>query len=68
MTGNNNLCFQHEKGSCLLLDYLISDNNLENEFLQHGLKLPEDVTFIKEMIFGPLSQNDASADNGNRVS
>ncbi|XP_076811016.1 deoxynucleoside triphosphate triphosphohydrolase SAMHD1-like isoform X2 [Clavelina lepadiformis] len=45
---------QHEKGSCMMLDYLIDENNLKAEFESYGLSLTVDLVFIKEMIMGPF--------------
>lgn len=40
-----------------MLDYLIEDNNLEKDFEKYGLKLPQDLIFIKEMINGPETED-----------
>uniref|UniRef100_UPI0037E970E9 deoxynucleoside triphosphate triphosphohydrolase SAMHD1-like isoform X1 n=3 Tax=Semicossyphus pulcher TaxID=241346 RepID=UPI0037E970E9 len=42
--------WKHEKGSCDMFDHLVKCNNLEQEMKDCGLELPEDLTFIKEMI------------------
>ena len=38
-----------------MLDFIINDNNLVPVFAQNGLT-EIDITFVKEMIFGPLHQ------------
>jgi len=45
--------WRHEKTSLDMLDFIIKDNNLMPVFAQHGLT-EIDVTFVKEMIFGPF--------------
>lgn len=42
-----------------MFDHLVNENNLKPLMEQHGLKLPEDLDFIKEQIIGPL-KNGAS--------
>jgi len=44
--------WRHEKTSLDMLDFIIRENNLMPVFLQHGLT-ENDVTFVKEMIYGP---------------
>ncbi|CAJ1085056.1 deoxynucleoside triphosphate triphosphohydrolase SAMHD1-like [Xyrichtys novacula] len=46
--------WKHEKGSCDMFDYLVDTNNLEPKMIKYGLVPKEDITFIKEMFFGPL--------------
>uniref|UniRef100_A0A7N6AGW0 Deoxynucleoside triphosphate triphosphohydrolase SAMHD1 n=1 Tax=Anabas testudineus TaxID=64144 RepID=A0A7N6AGW0_ANATE len=41
--------WKHENASVLMFDYLVTDNNLEPVMKQHGLVLPEDLDFIKEI-------------------
>ncbi|XP_065817363.1 deoxynucleoside triphosphate triphosphohydrolase SAMHD1-like isoform X7 [Labrus bergylta] len=48
--------WKHEKGSCDMLDHLLKENNLKPVMEKYGLK-PKDVTFIKEMIAGPLQES-----------
>ncbi|XP_056129818.1 deoxynucleoside triphosphate triphosphohydrolase SAMHD1 [Lampris incognitus] len=48
------ITWKHENASLDMFDYLVSDNGLEPVFEQYGLKLPEDLIFIKEQIAGPL--------------
>nr|XP_029131250.1 deoxynucleoside triphosphate triphosphohydrolase SAMHD1-like [Labrus bergylta] len=48
--------WKHEKGSCDMLDHLLKENNLKPVMEEYGLK-PKDVTFIKEMIAGPLQES-----------
>lgn len=43
----------HEKTSLDMLDFIIKDNNLLPVFAQNGLT-EIDITFVKEMIFGPF--------------
>jgi len=45
--------WRHEKTSLDMLDFIIKDNDLMPVFAQHGLA-ENDVTFVKEMIFGPF--------------
>ena len=44
---------QHEEGSCTLLDQLIENNGLKDEFFKYGLNVDEDLPFIKELINPP---------------
>lgn len=37
-----------------MFDYLVEDNDLRPVMKEHGLVLPEDLTFIKEQIAGPM--------------
>ncbi|XP_068119754.1 deoxynucleoside triphosphate triphosphohydrolase SAMHD1-like [Hyperolius riggenbachi] len=46
--------FKHESASVEMFDHLIQSNGLESVMKEYGL-LPEDLTFIKEQIAGPLS-------------
>ena len=39
-----------------MFDYLIKENNLSAEFEKYQVK-DNDITFIKEQIFGPLGDN-----------
>jgi len=45
----------HEKTSIDLLDYIIEENNLMTTFESHGLTR-NDITFVKELIYGPLKE------------
>lgn len=47
--------WSHEKTSLDMLDFIINDNNLVPVFAQNGLT-ENDITFVKEMIFGPFHQ------------
>ncbi|XP_065808325.1 deoxynucleoside triphosphate triphosphohydrolase SAMHD1-like [Labrus bergylta] len=48
--------WKHERGSRLMLDHLVKENNLK-PMMKYGLKPEEDITFIKEMIAGPLQES-----------
>ncbi|XP_061082911.1 deoxynucleoside triphosphate triphosphohydrolase SAMHD1-like [Conger conger] len=48
------LGWKHETASVQMLDHLLDKNNLRTKLPDHGLKLPEDLVFIKEQIAGPL--------------
>ena len=50
---------QHETASREMFDYLVNDNDLKPVMEQYGLKLPEDQTFIREMIAGHQETNAA---------
>jgi len=45
----------HEHASIAMLDHLIAENNLEEEFIKHGLDPDADVHFIKELVLGDAS-------------
>ncbi|XP_061836498.1 deoxynucleoside triphosphate triphosphohydrolase SAMHD1 [Nerophis lumbriciformis] len=49
--------WKHEKASIDMFDYLLDKNNLKPLMEEHGLVLPEDLNFIKELILGPLITN-----------
>ncbi|XP_060912854.1 deoxynucleoside triphosphate triphosphohydrolase SAMHD1-like [Labrus mixtus] len=49
--------WKHEKGSCDMLDHLVKENNLKPAMKQSGLIPEKDITFIKEMIAGPLQES-----------
>ena len=49
------LC-QHEDGSVMMLDHLLEENGLREEFGKYELK-EQDIDFIKEMIAGPLQEH-----------
>ncbi|KAM9350985.1 deoxynucleoside triphosphate triphosphohydrolase SAMHD1-like [Symphorus nematophorus] len=53
--------WKHENASRDMFAYLVKCNNLEPVMEQHGLLLPEDQVFIKEMIAGPLDSSMAQA-------
>jgi len=46
----------HEKTSIDLLDYIIEENDLMPTFESHGLTR-NDITFVKELIYGPLKED-----------
>uniref|UniRef100_A0A3Q3F3B2 HD domain-containing protein n=1 Tax=Labrus bergylta TaxID=56723 RepID=A0A3Q3F3B2_9LABR len=48
---------KHERGSRLMLDHLVEQNNFKPTMKKYGLKPEEDITFIKEMIAGPLQES-----------
>ena len=48
--------WRHEKTSLAMFDYLIEENNLLPVFEKHGFD-DKDLTFIKELINGPLEEN-----------
>ncbi|XP_077369629.1 deoxynucleoside triphosphate triphosphohydrolase SAMHD1 [Festucalex cinctus] len=54
-----NISWKHETASLDMLDYLVKKNELEPLLKQHGLVLPQDLDFIKELIAGPLETNAA---------
>ncbi|XP_060912852.1 deoxynucleoside triphosphate triphosphohydrolase SAMHD1-like isoform X1 [Labrus mixtus] len=49
--------WKHEKGSCDMLDHLVEQNNLKPAMKKYGLIPEKDMTFIKEMIAGPLHES-----------
>ncbi|XP_035244256.1 deoxynucleoside triphosphate triphosphohydrolase SAMHD1-like isoform X3 [Anguilla anguilla] len=49
--------WKHEMASVQMFDYLLQENYLPPVMEQHGLILPEDLDFIKELIAGPLEQH-----------
>ncbi|XP_067329999.1 deoxynucleoside triphosphate triphosphohydrolase SAMHD1-like isoform X2 [Channa argus] len=62
--------WKHEEASIKMFDYLVSNNNLEPVMKECGLKLPEDLVFIKQMIGGPLdtaAQDDQLSDGGRQI-
>ncbi|XP_077410816.1 deoxynucleoside triphosphate triphosphohydrolase SAMHD1 [Vanacampus margaritifer] len=54
-----NISWKHEKASLDMFEYLVTKNELEPLMEQHGLVLPQDMDFIKELIAGPLETNAA---------
>ncbi|XP_023654519.1 deoxynucleoside triphosphate triphosphohydrolase SAMHD1 isoform X1 [Paramormyrops kingsleyae] len=48
------LKWKHEKASVEMFDHMVEVNGLKGVMEQYGLKLPEDLVFIKEQIAGPL--------------
>nr|XP_040049338.1 deoxynucleoside triphosphate triphosphohydrolase SAMHD1-like [Gasterosteus aculeatus aculeatus] len=42
--------WKHEKASVEMFDHLVADNDLQPVMKEHGLKLPEDLDFIKELM------------------
>ncbi|XP_056446295.1 deoxynucleoside triphosphate triphosphohydrolase SAMHD1-like [Gadus chalcogrammus] len=48
----------HEKASLDMLKHLIAVNNLKPVLEENGLVLPEDLDFIKELIFGKMTDPD----------
>ncbi|AWP09820.1 putative deoxynucleoside triphosphate triphosphohydrolase SAMHD1 isoform 2 [Scophthalmus maximus] len=55
------ITWKHENASVTMFDHLVKENDLNQLMTQHGLVLPEDLTFIKEQIGGPLDTNAAQA-------
>uniref|UniRef100_A0A8D3A957 HD domain-containing protein n=1 Tax=Scophthalmus maximus TaxID=52904 RepID=A0A8D3A957_SCOMX len=55
------ITWKHENASVAMFDHLVKENDLNQLMTQHGLVLPEDLTFIKEQIGGPLDTNAAQA-------
>uniref|UniRef100_A0A8D3D9W1 Deoxynucleoside triphosphate triphosphohydrolase SAMHD1 n=1 Tax=Scophthalmus maximus TaxID=52904 RepID=A0A8D3D9W1_SCOMX len=53
--------WKHENASVAMFDHLVKENDLNQLMTQHGLVLHEDLTFIKELIGGPLDTNAAEA-------
>ncbi|KAM9829374.1 deoxynucleoside triphosphate triphosphohydrolase SAMHD1 isoform 1-T1 [Syngnathus typhle] len=51
------ISWKHEKASLDMFDHLVEKNNLKPQMEQHGLVLPEDLDFIKELIAGPMDTN-----------
>nr|XP_020515366.1 deoxynucleoside triphosphate triphosphohydrolase SAMHD1-like [Labrus bergylta] len=49
--------WKHENGSCDMLDHLLKENNLKPVMEKYGLKPEDNITFIKEMIAGPLQES-----------
>ncbi|XP_034152046.1 deoxynucleoside triphosphate triphosphohydrolase SAMHD1 isoform X2 [Esox lucius] len=49
--------WRHEKASLDMFDYLVRVNNLKPVMVEHGLVLPDDLVFIKELIYGPVDTN-----------
>lgn len=50
-------CPQHETASVQMFDHLVKVNQLEAVMEHHGLRLPDDLIFIKEQIAGPLNDS-----------
>lgn len=48
---------QHETASVQMFDHLVKVNGLEEVMEHHGLRLPDDLIFIKEQIAGPLDNS-----------
>ncbi|XP_037098954.1 deoxynucleoside triphosphate triphosphohydrolase SAMHD1 [Syngnathus acus] len=51
------ISWKHEEASLKMFDHLVEKNDLKPQMEQHGLVLPEDLDFIKELIAGPLDTN-----------
>lgn len=49
--------WKHEMASVQMFDHLVKVNNLEAVMIHHGLRLPDDLIFIKEQIAGPLDNS-----------
>uniref|UniRef100_A0A669DNP1 HD domain-containing protein n=1 Tax=Oreochromis niloticus TaxID=8128 RepID=A0A669DNP1_ORENI len=49
--------WKHKEASLKMFEHLVKTNNLEEEMKQYRLKIPTDLTFIKEMI-KPLKSDD----------
>ncbi|KAE8576668.1 hypothetical protein XENTR_v10004279 [Xenopus tropicalis] len=60
--------FKHESASVAMFDHLIKSNGLEEVMKEYGLCLPDDLTFIKEQIAGPLSSEDEQQFNSSQNS
>ncbi|XP_043946114.1 deoxynucleoside triphosphate triphosphohydrolase SAMHD1 [Protopterus annectens] len=54
------LDWKHEMASVKMFEHLISSNDLEEVMKDFGLKLPEDLIFIKEQIAGPIHMSDGT--------
>ncbi|KAL1021606.1 hypothetical protein UPYG_G00015470 [Umbra pygmaea] len=52
--------WSHEEASLKMFDHMVEVNNLKDEMTIHGLKVPDDLDFIKELINGPLKSNESS--------
>ncbi|XP_065817197.1 deoxynucleoside triphosphate triphosphohydrolase SAMHD1-like [Labrus bergylta] len=50
--------WKHERGSRLMLDHLVEQNNFKPTMKKYGLKPEDDITFIKEMIAGLLQESE----------
>ncbi|XP_054651195.1 deoxynucleoside triphosphate triphosphohydrolase SAMHD1 isoform X1 [Dunckerocampus dactyliophorus] len=57
------ITWKHEKASIDMFDHLVNSNNLKPLMEQHGLCLPEDLDFIKELFAGPLTTNPGQVEN-----
>ncbi|XP_063153319.1 deoxynucleoside triphosphate triphosphohydrolase SAMHD1 [Candoia aspera] len=51
------LKWKHEQASVQMFEHLITSNNLRPVMESYGLKLDEDIDFIKEQIAGPVEVN-----------
>ncbi|KAK9953967.1 hypothetical protein ABG768_016079 [Culter alburnus] len=49
--------WKHEIASVQMFDHLVKVNGLEEVMKHHGLRLPDDLIFIKEQIAGPLDNS-----------
>nr|ATN38606.1 SAMHD1 [Ctenopharyngodon idella] len=49
--------WKHEIASVQMFDHLVKVNGLEKVMKHHGLRLPDDLIFIKEQIAGPLDNS-----------
>ncbi|KAK7131747.1 hypothetical protein R3I93_018343 [Phoxinus phoxinus] len=49
--------WKHETASVQMFDHLVKVNGLEAVMTHHGLRLPDDLIFIKEQIAGPLENS-----------
>ncbi|XP_077081208.1 deoxynucleoside triphosphate triphosphohydrolase SAMHD1 [Siphateles boraxobius] len=49
--------WKHETASVQMFDHLVKVNGLEAVMIHHGLRLPDDLIFIKEQIAGPLDNS-----------
>lgn len=49
--------WKHETASVQMFDHLVKVNQLEAVMEHHGLRLPDDLIFIKEQIAGPLNDS-----------
>ncbi|XP_075902012.1 deoxynucleoside triphosphate triphosphohydrolase SAMHD1 [Nelusetta ayraudi] len=49
--------WKHEEASVKMFEHLVEDNNLTPVMEGHGLKLPQDLIFIREQIVGPSNRD-----------
>uniref|UniRef100_A0A665T5X0 Deoxynucleoside triphosphate triphosphohydrolase SAMHD1 n=1 Tax=Echeneis naucrates TaxID=173247 RepID=A0A665T5X0_ECHNA len=58
--------WEHEENSVKMLDYMVRQNQLEPMMKEYGLKLPEDMEVIKEMIRGKKPEDRGEGRNEGR--
>ncbi|XP_029363303.1 deoxynucleoside triphosphate triphosphohydrolase SAMHD1-like isoform X1 [Echeneis naucrates] len=61
-----NIKWEHEENSVKMLDYMVRQNQLEPVMEEYGLKLPEDMEVIKEMIRGKKPEDRGEGSNEGR--